>query len=252
MQLGRIHSVESLGTLDGPGVRTVLFFQGCPLRCGYCHNPDSWATDGGQETTVAAIMARLRRNRPYFGNEGGVTFSGGEPLAQAAFAAELAAACAAEQIHVALDTSGCVPLTPAVRRAVTASDLIILDIKHPDPLKFRELTGGDLRLTLDLFAFTATIGKPVWVRQVIVPGWNDQAADMAALATLVARHPRLERVELLPYHRLGLHKWHDLGLTSPFAATPDLEPAKLAELQAQLAAARARESEKAPARDATE
>jgi pyruvate formate lyase activating enzyme len=233
MTIGRIHSYETLGGRDGPGLRTVIFLQGCPYRCGYCHNPDTWCVGEGEETTVDQVMARVRRFRPYYGTTGGVTFSGGEPLLQAGFVAELCELCAVEGIHTAIDTAG-LPVSSAVASALQACKLVILDIKHPDPERFRELTGADPRGMRETLAFTKTHRKPTWIRQVIVPGWNDTPADMEALAALVRDHPSRERVELLPYHTMGCAKWDALGRTSPFADTPPMPADRLAALQAAL------------------
>jgi len=230
MTTGRIHSYETMGGLDGPGLRTVVFLQGCPLRCGYCQNPDTWDTHGGTETTVAEVMQRLRRSRPYYGKRGGVTFSGGEPLVQAEFVAELGEACAAEGIHAALDTAG-YSLSPAVERALAACQLVILDVKHTDPVRYRELTGSDWRGMREVLDFTVRARKPTWIRQVIVPGWNDRPEDVLALAALLADHPSRERVELLPYHTMGCGKWQALGCVSPFAGTPPMSAEALAPLQ---------------------
>lgn len=233
MTSGRIHSYETLGGLDGPGLRTVVFLQGCPLRCGYCHNPDTWDFQGGTEITVEEVMRRIRRYRPYHGREGGVTFSGGEPLAQADFVAELAGACAREGIHTALDSAG-YPLDSAVERAVDACNLVILDIKHARPERFRELAGRDWRGMVEVLAHTARRRQPVWIRQVVVPGWNDRPEDILALADLIRDHPAVERAELLAYHTLGVRKWEELGLASPFAQTPPMPTGDLATLQALL------------------
>jgi pyruvate formate lyase activating enzyme len=227
---GRIHSYETLGGLDGPGLRTVVFLQGCPLRCGYCHNPDTWDCRGGTEATVQEVMGRIRRYRPYHGRSGGVTFSGGEPLAQADFVAELAAACAREGIHTALDTAG-YPLDPAVERAIDACDLVILDVKHADPGRYRELTGTAARGMREVLDFTVRTRKPTWIRQVVVPGWNDRPEDILALADLIRDHPAVERAELLAYHTMGLQKWQVMGLLSPFAQTPPMSAEALAPLQ---------------------
>jgi pyruvate formate lyase activating enzyme len=222
---GRIHSLETLGALDGPGLRCVVFLQGCPLRCRYCHNPDTWAVGDGDEMTVDALVERIARYQPYFAREGGVTLSGGEPLLQARFAARVLAACAARGIHTALDTSGAV-LNAEVRMALDATQLVILDIKHTDPARYRALTGGSLARTRAFMAEVAARGIPLWIRQVIVPGWNDTPADVQALARLVRDIPTLTRVELLPYHRLGVEKWCLLGRPYPLAEVAELSAAQ--------------------------
>ena len=209
---GRIHSIETLGTVDGPGIRTVIFFQGCPLRCRYCHNPDTWDLESGKDMTVEELMACIRRYTPYFAaSNGGVTLSGGEPGLQPEFAAHLLEQLQGSGIHTALDTSGF--LTSEAGIVLLAhTDLVILDIKHMNPSRFFDLTGQKLDRTL---AFAQQVTKqniPLWVRQVLVPGWTDDPAQLQSLALFCNELDTLERLELLPYHRLGVHKWEMLGL----------------------------------------
>jgi pyruvate formate lyase activating enzyme len=230
---GRIHSIETLGALDGPGLRCVVFLQGCPLQCQYCHNPDTWDATGGESITCTALVSRIARFQPYFGEHGGVTLSGGEPLLQASFTAHVLQACAARGIHTALDTSGVI-LNADVRKALSATKLVILDIKHTDADLFQRLTGGSLVNTLNFLSEVAALNISLWVRQVIVPGWNDTAEDIHALAQLLHGIPSLERVELLPYHRLGVEKWRQLGRPYPLADVAELKPTTLAILKAVL------------------
>ncbi len=232
---GRIHSIETLGALDGPGTRCVVFLQGCPLRCRYCHNPDTWDVRGGTEMSVGEVVARVSRCRPYFGDAGGLTLSGGEPLAQAHFCTEVLSACRDRKIHTALDTAGG-PRTPTVQGAVALADLVLLDVKHTDPSAYRDLTGASLALTLAFLDHLTAIGKPFWVRQVIVPGITDSPAQVAALARLLTGRPSLQRVELLPYHSMARSKWAALNRPYPLAGTPDLPAAALPALEAILAA----------------
>jgi pyruvate formate lyase activating enzyme len=234
---GRVHSFETMGALDGPGLRVVVFLQGCRLRCRYCHNPDTWDPAGGEELTAAAVVARVERYRPYFADEGGVTISGGEPLLQPAFAAAVLAGCRAASIHTVVDTAG-VPPDPAVDAVLAETDLLLLDLKHPDPDRHRELTGRDLAPTLSFLDHALEAGIDVWVRHVVVPGWNDRESDMERLAACLApRAGRLARVQLLPYHTMAAEKWEALGRTPPLAETPPLEADRLAALAAALAAA---------------
>ena len=219
---GRLHSIETLGAVDGPGLRCVVFLQGCPLRCQYCHNPDTWNCGGGTQMSVEQVVARVERQRPYFGAEGGVTLSGGEPLAQAEFAARVLRRCQELGIHTAVDTSGAC-LNPAVEEALKYADLVILDIKHTDPEKYTALTGSKLDCTLRFLEHLKGLGKPLWVRQVIVPGWNDTEDDARALVALLREVPSLVRVELLPYHRLGSRKWETLGLSSALEGVPEAD-----------------------------
>jgi len=217
---GRVHSYETMGALDGPGLRLVVFLQGCPLRCRYCHNPDTWATDAGEDTGVDEVMRRIQRQRPYFGRRGGLTLSGGEPLLQTDFCRELLRECRGLGIHTALDTSGGV-WNEACREVVDLTDLVILDIKAAGPDAWRETTGRDAFASLTgMLAHLRQTARPVWIRQVVAKGLNDQPEDMRQLLAMVS-DLLLERLELLPYHDLGRDKWRRLGLTY---AAGDLEP----------------------------
>ncbi|MGE5531712.1 MAG: pyruvate formate-lyase-activating protein, partial [Bacteroidota bacterium] len=219
-----------LGAVDGPGLRCVVFLQGCPLRCQYCHNADTWDCQGGTEMTVEEVVARVERQRPYFGAEGGVTLSGGEPLAQPEFAAKVLRRCQELGIHTAVDTSGAC-LNAAVEEALEYTDLVILDIKHTDPEKYATLTGGKLDSTLRFLEHIRRLGKPLWVRQVIIPGWNDTEDDARALAALLRDVPSLERMELLPYHRMGRKKWEALGLRPGLEGVPEADAEVVARLE---------------------
>lgn len=227
---GNVHSIETLGGVDGPGLRCVLFLQGCPLRCQYCHNADTWQRGGGREMSVEDVVARVVRSRPYFGRNGGVTLSGGEPLAQPEFAGEVLRRCQEAGIHTAVDTSGAC-WNGAVEGALEHVDLVILDIKHTDPERYAALTGGRLEGTLRFLEQVTRMGKPLWVRQVIVPRWNDTEADALALAGLLREATSLERVELLPYHKLGQRKWEALGLRSPLEGVGEAKAEAVARLE---------------------
>lgn len=207
----RVHSYESFGAVDGPGIRLVVFLQGCPLRCLFCHNPDTWDPCGGTETPVEEIVRRARRMRPYFGEDGGVTFSGGEPLLQAPAVLEATRALQAEGIHVALDTSGALD-TPKALELLDAVDLVLLDVKHPDAQRFREVTGVDQGATRHVFDHLRATQKPVWIRQVVAHGLNATEEEKAATRAFIAGL-NVERIDRLPYHELGIHKYEALGLT---------------------------------------
>ena len=207
----RVHSYESFGAVDGPGIRLVVFLQGCPLRCLFCHNPDAWDPCGGTETPVEEIVRRARRMRPYFGEDGGVTFSGGEPLLQAAAVLEATRALQAEGIHVALDTSGALD-TPEALELLDTVDLVLLDVKHPDAQRFREVTGVDQGATRHVFDHLRATQKPVWIRQVVAHGLNATAEEKEATRAFIAGL-NVERIDRLPYHELGIHKYEALGLT---------------------------------------
>lgn len=212
---GRIHSVESCGAVDGPGLRYVVFVQGCPLRCRYCHNPDTWDPRQGTEVTVGSLIEEIQSYVPYMKfSGGGVTVSGGEPLLQPDFVADLFAECRRLGIHTALDTSGFAPPERA-RRVLEQTDLVLLDIKHPNLLRHKALTGVDGRRPRTTARLAAAMGIPMWIRHVVVPGWTEDPADVEALADLVQTLPTVEKVELLPYHLLGKHKWDALGM--PYA-----------------------------------
>ena len=206
----RVHSYESFGAVDGPGIRLVVFLQGCPLRCLFCHNPDTWAVDGGTETALDPIVHRARRMRPYFGKDGGVTFSGGEPLMQATAVLEAIRALHAEGIHVAIDTSGAID-TPEALAVLDAADLILLDVKHPDPERFREVTGLNQAATRRVFDHLRQTQKPVWIRQVVAHGLNDTPAEKAATRAFI-QGLNVQRIDRLAYHGLGVHKYEALGL----------------------------------------
>lgn len=216
---GRIHSLESFGTLDGPGVRFVVFLQGCPLRCRYCHNPDTQPFDGGREVMVSELMRQIESCRNFI-RSGGVTLSGGEPLAQPEFARELLMRCRAAGFHTALDTSGAYAL-PHSRSVIEAADLLLLDIKAFDPELCRKLTGADNSNALVTLDDCEANGKPVWIRHVLVPGYTLDPEQLEALAAYLAPFRCVERVELLPFHRLAEFKWRALGVKDPLAGVPE-------------------------------
>lgn len=209
---GFIHSVESFGTLDGPGIRYVIFFQGCHLRCLFCQNRDTWAQRSGREATVEELMSEIRRYKGYMkGSGGGITASGGDPILQPKFVTELFRAAKREGIHTALDTSGVTAVTPAVEELLSVTDLVLLDIKQIDSRKHRLLTGHGNERVLAFARRLAEINKRVWIRQVIVPGFTDSKESARETATFLAELGNVERVDLLPYHEFGAHKWEALG-----------------------------------------
>jgi len=218
MTVGRIHAYESFGTVDGPGVRFVVFFQGCPLRCQYCHNPDSWDPAGGREVTAEAVVEKAERCRAYLRN-GGVTLSGGEPLFQPGFALALLRLCRESRLHTALDTAGAAPLADAAP-VVDAADLVLLDIKDLDPQRSRELSGRTNEQALALLAYCERTGKPTWIRHVLVPGRTLDMDALTRLAAFLKPFRCVRKVELLPFHQLGAHKWAALGIPYPLADVP--------------------------------
>ena len=230
---GRIHSFQSLGTLDGPGLRTVVFLQGCPLRCGYCHNPDTWDFSGGETVEAADIAARVLRYKSYFGAEGGLTVSGGEALAQAGFVAELFERCHREGIHTCLDTSGC--LQAKQEAALLAhTDLCLLDIKFTTDEEYLRYTGGHLDTVLAFLRRLEAAAIPVWIRQVIVPGLNDTPEQIDRLNALIAPYGNVRKVELLAFHKLCVEKYQALGIPFPFDRYRAALPQELEPLQAMV------------------
>ncbi len=219
MGSGRIHSLESFGTLDGPGIRFVVFFQGCALRCRYCHNPDTWDPAGGRETTVSELLRKIESCRNFL-RSGGVTLSGGEPLLQPEFARELLTACRESGFHTALDTAGSVPLSVSAP-VLNAADLVLLDIKALDPGLCTALTGHDNRNELATLDFCESAGKTVWIRHVLVPGYTMEEAHLQALANYLRRYTGIRRIDLLPFHRMGSYKWSALGMSDSLADVPE-------------------------------
>ncbi len=213
---GRVHSIQTLGTLDGPGVRFVVFMQGCRLRCGCCHNPDTWAETGGTLYTPEALVGRAARYKAYFGTEGGITVSGGEPLLQAEFVAELFALCHMQGINTCLDTAGSAPaenVLPLLRH----TDRVLLDIKYTTDALYRRHVGCSLNVPLSFLRTLGKLGIPTTLRQVIIPGLNDTPENIRALAALVRENPCVEKTELLPFRKLCITKYEMMGIPFPFA-----------------------------------
>lgn len=209
---GRIHSIESFGTLDGPGIRAVIFMQGCPLRCKYCHNPDTWDVNGGTEISADEIIKKLNNFKTYYEfSGGGVTLSGGEPLMQPDFCREILKQCKEHGIHTAVDTSGfCNEY--ALKAVIPYTDLFILDIKHIDPFKHRFITGKDNKKVFKTLNFLNEHNKTLWIRHIIVPGLTDDIVCLNKMAGFLSSYSSIEQIELLPYHNMGVHKWKKLGL----------------------------------------
>ncbi|MFA5448586.1 MAG: pyruvate formate-lyase-activating protein [Sphaerochaeta sp.] len=217
--VGNIHSIETLGTLDGPGLRYVLFLQGCSLRCRYCHNPDTWSMKGGSQRTVADLVEEIKGYRSFITTGGGVTISGGEPLRQPEFTLALIKALKAEGIHTAIDTAGSVPLEIS-REVLDEVDLVLLDIKSLDDRQAFSLTGMGNANTLATLAYCQSIGKDVWIRHVLVPGWTLEEQRLDELADFLTNFDTVVQVELLPYHSMGAYKWEQLKLNYPFEDVP--------------------------------
>ena len=220
---GRIHSIQSMGTLDGPGVRFVIFTQGCPLRCKCCHNPDTWDMEGGKEYSPEELVANALRFKEYFGEDGGVTVSGGEPLLQAEFVGRLFELCHIEGLNTCLDTSGCI-LTHEVKVLLSHTDRVLLDIKYTDEAAYRENVGGSLAAPLAFLDYLDTQGIPTTLRQVIIPTVNDTEAQVTQLRCIVQSHANVDKVELLPFRKICQVKYDSLGMDFPFGHLP--EPSK--------------------------
>lgn len=215
--LGRVHSVETFGSVDGPGIRFLIFLKGCSMRCRYCHNPDTWDPETDDLRTADELLTQAMRYRSYWGREGGITVSGGEALLQIDFLTELFRKAKAKGIHTCLDTSG----QPFTRREpffskfaelMKYTDLLLFDLKQIDDAKHRELTGRTNRNILDCARYLSDIGKPIWVRHVLVPGVTDNDDDLHALRAFIDTLQNVKRVEVLPYHAMGTYKWEQLGI----------------------------------------
>ena len=232
MVSGFVHSFESMGLVDGPGIRSVVFLQGCRLRCRYCHNPDTWSLQGGEETTAEALVKKLCRFKPYFARSGGgVTFSGGEPLMQPEFLAETLRLCRKAGIHTCIDTAG-VGLG-GYADILRHTDLVLYDVKHWDPEAYRSLTGLPMDGTLAFVEAVRASGTPMWVRHVVVPGLTDSRAHLAKLRDYAHTLPNVERVELLPYHLLGKNKFAELGVPYTLEGVPAMDKALCKQLQTE-------------------
>ena len=214
MATGHIHSIDSFGTVDGPGLRFVIFMQHCEMRCLYCHNPDTWAAKGGKDYTVEEIMVKLRSVKPFL-KRGGITVSGGEPLLQADFIAELFEACQREGIHTCLDTNGFLKIIrpEKLSKLLDATDLVMLDVKQVDPERHLLLTKVPNAPVLQFLELLGERNQPFWARLVVVPGWTTDTGHFSRWLDAVEKQKHcLEWIELLPYHELGLFKWEELGL----------------------------------------
>lgn len=215
--LGNIHSVESFGSADGPGVRYIVFLKGCNMRCKYCHNPDTWAKEGGTMQTPEEVLNKALRYKAYWKNNGGITVSGGEALLQIEFVTELFRLAKEKGVHTCLDTSGNPftreePFFTKFNELIKYTDLFMLDIKHMDPEAHRELTAQDNANILDMARYLSDNGKHMWIRHVLVPGITDSEEQLRTLRAFVDTLETVDRVEILPYHTLGVFKWKELGI----------------------------------------
>lgn len=218
--IGRVHSIQSMGTLDGPGVRFVIFLQGCPLRCKCCHNPDTWDFEGGTAYTAEELVTRALRYREYFGEEGGVTVSGGEPLCQADFVRELFARCREAGLNTCIDTAGCA-LSDEIDAMLDVTDRVLLDIKYTDDGHYRENVGCGLDAPLVFLDRLQEKGIATTLRQVIIPSQSDNEENILALSQIAKAHPVVDKIELLPFRKLCQVKYDKMGIAFPFADIPE-------------------------------
>ena len=215
--IGYIHSEETFGTVDGPGIRYVLFMQGCPFRCLYCHNPDTWQTNTGSAKSVDEIITNFNKNKAFYSN-GGITVSGGEPLVQIEFVTELFRRAKSEGIHTCIDTSGATfnPENPEelkkIDQLLENTDLVMLDIKQINPDKHKDLTGKSNENVLAFAKYLVSKKVPVWIRHVIVPSFTDNEEDLFELGKFIGKLHNIKALDVIPYHTMGAYKYKDLGI----------------------------------------
>ena len=226
---GYIHAFQSLGTVDGPGVRYVVFLQGCPLRCGCCHNPDTRIMEEGTPYSAPAILEKVKRYRNYFGKDGGITLSGGEPLLQGEFAAELFALCKDEGIHTCLDTSGCV-LDEKAKALLAVTDRVLLDIKYTTEQDYQSYVGCSMEKPLAFLDYLQQQNIPTTLRQVIIPSLNDDEENIRALKEIAKAHPCVDKIELLPFRKICQTKYDAMKIEFPFGHLPSGTKEKAEEL----------------------
>ena len=213
---GKVHSIESMGTLDGPGIRFVVFMQGCVLKCKYCHNRDTWQTNSGKLVTSDELVDKILRCKPYFDvSDGGVTVSGGEPLLQAKFITKLFKKLHELNIHTCIDTAGSLPISDEIEELLKYTDLVLLDIKHIDNKKSIDLVGISNENNLKFAKYLSDKNIPVWIRQVLVPGYTDDEKDLKDLRDFLKTLNNVKKVEILPYHNFGEYKWEEYGEEYP-------------------------------------
>lgn len=230
MVKGSIDSVETMGLVDGPGIRYVVFLQGCKLRCLFCHNPETWKMEEKNMTTAEELIDKIKRYKNYFGKEGGVTFSGGDPLCQPEFLLECLKQCKQEGIHTCLDTSGVGCNKELYPEILSYTDLVILDIKAVTPEAYKKMTGYPMKDFLEFLELCQKLEKKLWLRQVIVPGINDTEEYILELKKYIKNIKNVERVELLPYHLYGVEKYKKLGIPYRLDGVPAMKKEDLDKL----------------------
>ena len=213
--IGKIHSFQSLGTVDGPGIRFVVFMQGCNLRCSCCHNPDTWDMTNGREYNAEEVVSRVERYKEYFGADGGITVSGGEPLLQSEFVYELFMLCMQKGIHTCLDTSGGI-LNEKVKAVLHYTDYVLLDVKYVDNDRYLKYVGCSIEKPLEFLKYIDSVSIPTTIRQVIIPEINDSLDDMLKLKALIGGYKCVKKIELLPFKKLCVTKYETLGIDFPF------------------------------------
>lgn len=228
-KIGYINKIETFATVDGPGIRTLFFLSGCQLRCLYCHNPETWQQASGIQMDTDKLLTLVKRYKPYYGDVGGVTFSGGEPLMQADYLNQALKQLKNAGINTCLDTSG-YSRSPLLAEILSHTDLVIYDIKAANPELYKKITGQDMQVASDFLELAQTLGTKFWIRQVIVPGLNDTLENIEETAKLIAGIKNVEKIELLPYHTLGSSKYKKLDYQFPLEGVEAMNPDKLRDL----------------------
>lgn len=236
MTLANVHSIETFGSVDGPGLRYILFLKGCRLRCAFCHNADTWDLNSEDQRSADEILDHAERYRSYWGSEGGITVSGGEPLLQMDFLIELFKKAKQRNINTCIDTAG-EPFTKKgewftkFEELTHYTDILLVDIKHIDRNKHIRLTGKPNDNILEMFHYLSDINKPIWIRQVLVPGWTDDIEDLKKTRAFIETLSNVKKIEILPYHNMGAYKWEKLGMKYPLEGVeaPDKDSIELAD-----------------------
>lgn len=230
MKKGSISEIETLGLLDGPGIRMVIFMNGCLLRCKYCHNPEMWKIDDHNYESEE-LVKKILRYKPYFNKTGGVTFSGGEPLMQSEFLLEVTKLLKKENIHVAIDTAGIVEnAIDDYKELLKLVDLVIFDIKHIENSEYKDLTGKNIKRSLEFIEICNRLDKKMWIRQVIIPDVNDNIEYLIKLKQFIKRINNVEKIDFLPYHKLGSEKYKKLGIKNPYIDKEEMSKTKCQQL----------------------
>ena len=230
--IGKINSIETMGLVDGPGVRFVVFMQGCPLRCKFCHNPETWKlNDNAEEITPEELLERILRYKPYFKSNGGVTFSGGEPLMQKEFLLECLKLCKENNIHTCLDTAGTIKDCEEILKY---TDIVLFDIKGTNKENYKNMTSFNIENSLEFIKLCNNMNKPIWLRIVIVPTINDNEEYIKELIKFIKTIKNVEKIDLLPYHTLGVHKYDELNIKYPLEGISDMDKERCKKLESIL------------------